>query len=172
MADEIEHKYLVKGDFKSQASSVKRIVQGYISTDIARTVRVRICDNEGFLTIKGPTSADGLQRYEFEKKISPAEAEELIKLCLPGIIDKHRYLVPYGTHICEIDEFHGDNEGLIIAEIEVADKNEIIQLPPFIGQEVTGNIRYYNSMLQKRPYKDWDDEEKAFSNNKNVQRTD
>ncbi len=166
MADEIEHKYLVTGDFKSQAVSVKRIVQGYISTDIARTVRIRICDNEGYLTIKGPTSVDGLQRYEFEKKISPAEAGELIKLCLPGIIDKHRYLVPYGAHICEIDEFHGDNEGLIVAEIEVTDKNETVQLPSFIGHEVTGMVRYYNSMLQKHPYKDWNDKEKTFSNNK------
>ncbi|HCE48193.1 MAG TPA: adenylate cyclase [Prevotellaceae bacterium] len=163
MADEIEHKYLVKGSFKSQAKKVKHIVQGYISTDIARTVRIRICDNEGYITIKGPTSPDGLQRYEFEKRISAAEAGELMKLCLPGVIDKHRYYIPYSSHICEIDEFHGDNEGLVIAEIEVSEKKEIVQLPPFIGPEVTGIARYYNSMLQKYPYKDWNDEEKRYS---------
>lgn len=164
MADEIEHKYLVKGSFKSLAKNVQHIVQGYISTDIARTVRIRICDNEGFITIKGSTSPDGLQRYEFEKRISATEAGELMKLCLPGVIDKHRYFIPCGSHTCEIDVFHGDNEGLVIAEIEVSEKNESIQLPSFIGQEVTGIVRYYNSMLQKHPYKDWNDNERGFSN--------
>ena len=161
MADEIEHKYLVKGEFRSLATDVKRIVQGYIPTVGACTVRIRICDQRGFLTIKGPTSDDGLQRYEFEKEIEAAEAGDLMKLCSSGIIDKHRYLVPCGRHMCEVDVFHGDNEGLVVAEIEVADKKEHVELPPFIGREVTGKVRYYNSMLQKHPYKDWSEKEKT-----------
>lgn len=155
MATEIERKFLVKGDFSRQVVSAERIVQGYICSQPGRTVRVRIRGGQGFLTIKGPSDEKGLSRYEFEQPISLADAEELLKLCEPGAIDKVRHLVPAGKHTWEIDVFHGDNEGLVLAEIELASEDEPFERPEWVGQEVSGDRRYYNSMLTKHPYKKW-----------------
>ena len=155
MATEIERKFLVTGDFSRQVTSAQRIVQGYICSQPGRTVRVRNRGEEGFLTIKGASDEKGLSRYEFEQKIPLADAEELLKLCEPGAIDKMRNLVPAGKHTWEIDVFHGENEGLILAEIELASEDEPFERPDWIGQEVSGDRRYYNSMLTKHPYKQW-----------------
>lgn len=152
MAQEIERKFLVCGEFKALAYAHSRITQGYISSQRGRTVRVRIRDNQGFLTIKGASNASGTSRYEWEREIPLPEAQELMQLCEPGIIDKTRYLVRYEGHVWEVDEFYGDNQGLILAEIELADEAESFLLPPFIGQEVTGDVRYYNSHLMKHPF--------------------
>lgn len=155
MAQEIERKFLVSGEFKSQAFNQSRISQGYISSVRGRTVRVRIRDDKGYLTIKGASNVSGTSRYEWEKEIPLSEAEELMKLCEPGVIDKIRYLVRSGDHIFEVDEFYGENEGLIVAEVELASEDESFIKPDFIGLEVTGDIRYYNSQLMKKPYKTW-----------------
>lgn len=155
MAQEIERKFLVTGDFKSEAFSQSRIVQGYISSARGRTVRVRIRDEKGYLTIKGASNESGTSRYEWEKEISLEEAEELMKLCEPGIIDKTRYLARSGQHVFEVDEFYGENDGLIVAEIELGSEEESFVKPAFIGEEVTGDVRYYNSQLMKKPYKTW-----------------
>ena len=155
MAQEIERKFLVIGDFKSQAFEQSRIVQGYISSARGRTVRVRIRNGRGYLTIKGASNESGTSRYEWEKELSLHEAEELMKLCEPGVIDKTRYLVRSGEHIFEVDEFCGENEGLIVAEVELNAEDEAFVKPSFIGQEVTGDVRYYNSQLMKKPYTTW-----------------
>lgn len=156
MALEIERKYLVKDDsYKQMAFSYSRIAQGYICSARGRTVRVRIRDEKGYLTIKGPSEEGGLSRYEWEKEIPLADAKELMKICEPGMIDKTRYLVPSGNHTFEVDEFYGDNEGLVVAEVELNDENEVFEKPLFIGEEVTGIAKYYNSFLMKYPYKDW-----------------
>ena len=155
MAQEIERKFLVIGDFKSQAFEQSRIVQGYISSARGRTVRVRIRNGRGSLTIKGASNESGTSRYEWEKELSLHEAEELMKLCEPGVIDKTRYLVRSGEHIFEVDEFYGENEGLIVAEVELNAEDEAFVKPSFIGQEVTGDVRYYNSQLMKKPYTTW-----------------
>ena len=155
MAQEIERKFLVIGDFKSQAFEQSRIVQGYISSARGRTVRVRIRNGRGYLTIKGASNESGTSRYEWEKELSLHEAEELMKLCEPGVIDKTRYLVRSGEHIFEVDEFYGENEGLIVAEVELNAEDEAFVKPSFIGQEVTGDVRYYNSQLMKKPYTIW-----------------
>lgn len=155
MALEIERKFLVCGDFKNQAFSSSRICQGYICSGKGRTVRVRIRDKKGYLTIKGPSDIKGMSRYEFETEIALADAEELMKLCEPGVIDKTRYLVKAGKHVFEVDEFYGDNEGLIIAEVELASEDEAYERPDFIGQEVTGDRKYYNAQLRINPYKNW-----------------
>ena len=155
MAQEIERKFLVIGDFKSQAFEQSRIVQGYISSARGRTVRVRIRNGRGYLTIKGASNESGTSRYEWEKELSLHEAEELRKLCEPGVIDKTRYLVRSGEHIFEVDEFYGENEGLIVAEVELNAEDEAFVKPSFIGQEVTGDVRYYNSQLMKKPYTTW-----------------
>ncbi|HIZ91905.1 MAG TPA: CYTH domain-containing protein [Candidatus Bacteroides merdavium] len=155
MGQEIERKFLVKGEYKSQAYAQSRIVQGYICSARGRTVRVRIRDAKGFLTIKGAADTAGLSRYEWEKEIPLAEAQELMKLCEPGVIDKTRYLVQCGEHVFEVDEFYGDNEGLVVAEVELASADEHFEKPDFIGQEVTGDVRYYNSQLMKHPYAQW-----------------
>lgn len=155
MAQEIERKFLVIGDFKSQAFEQSRIVQGYISSARGRTVRVQIRNGRGYLTIKGASNESGTSRYEWEKELSLHEAEELMKLCEPGVIDKTRYLVRSGEHIFEVDEFYGENEGLIVAEVELNAEDEAFVKPSFIGQEVTGDVRYYNSQLMKKPYTTW-----------------
>ena len=152
MPQEIERKFLVAGEFKSLATKSIRITQGYLSSDSERTVRVRIKGDKGFITIKGIGGDSGASRYEWEKEIPVAEVKELLKICEPGVIDKTRYLVPAGNHTFEVDEFYGDNEGLIIAEVELASENETFEKPAFLGQEVTGDARYYNSMLLKNPY--------------------
>ena len=155
MAQEIERKFLVKGEFKSEAYSQSHIVQGYISSARGRTVRVRVRDEKGYLTIKGASNASGTSRYEWEKEISLDEALELMKLCEPGIIDKNRYLVKSGRHTFEVDEFYGENQGLILAEVELASEDESFEKPQFIGEEVTGDLRYYNSNLMKQPFTTW-----------------
>lgn len=153
---EIERKFLVKNeDFKSEAFRSNRIVQGFLSTHPERTVRVRIYGEKGFLTIKGLSNQSGTTRFEWEKEISLEEAEELMKLCEPGIIDKIRYEVKNGKHIVEIDEFFGDNQGLIVAEIELKSENESFEKPSWLGEEVTGQEKYYNSQLSKNPYQNW-----------------
>lgn len=156
MPQEIERKFLVTGDYKSQAYARNRILQGYISVARGRTVRVRILGDKGYLTIKGESDASGTRRYEWEKEIPLGEARELMQLCEPGIIDKTRYLVHSGKHTFEVDEFHGENAGLVIAEVELDSEDESFKIPAFIGQEVTGDIRYYNSRLMKHPFKSWE----------------
>jgi len=155
---EIERKFLVSSDsYKRQATSQSRIRQGYICSGHGRTVRVRIRGDRGFLTIKGPSADGGLSRYEFEKEITPDEAEQLFRLCEPGVIDKTRYLVPSGRHTFEVDEFYGDNEGLVMAEVELSAPDEPYEAPDFIGREVTGDRRFYNSHLRLNPYCLWKD---------------
>ena len=156
MAQEIERKFLVKDNsFKELAYSFSRIAQGYICSGRGRTVRIRIRDNKGFLTIKGPAGENGLSRYEWEKELPLDEAKELMKLCEPGMIDKTRYLVRSGKHVFEVDEFYGENEGLVIAEVELRTENEAYIKPDFVGEEVTGDVKYYNSFLMKHPYNRW-----------------
>lgn len=154
---EIERKFLVhkRMDWKRLASSCSHIQQGYFAA--VNTVRVRIRDDKGYLTIKGPSRNGGLSRYEFEKEITPQEAQQLMLLCESGVIDKHRYLVPYAGHTFEVDEFHGDNDGLVMAEVELKSENEPFESPNFIGKEVTGDRRFYNSHMRKNPFKLWRD---------------
>lgn len=155
MAQEIERKFLVQGEFKSSAYASERIVQGYLSSVPERTVRVRALGDKGFLTIKGIADKEGVSRYEWEKEIPVSEALELMKLCEPGIIDKVRYFVKCGTHIFEVDEFQGENAGLIMAEVELRFAAEDFERPGWLGEEVTGDKRYYNAMLSKHPYAKW-----------------
>ena len=156
---EIERKFLVKGDdFKRLATSQSRIKQGYICSGHGRTVRVRIRGDRGYLTIKGPSLDGGLSRYEFEKEITLEEAEHLFHLCEPGVIDKTRYLVPSGKHTFEVDEFYGENEGLVMAEVELSSPDEPYEKPDFIDREVTGDRRFYNSHLRLNPFRLWKDE--------------
>jgi CYTH domain-containing protein len=152
MAKEIERKFLVSGEFKQDSPESYRIMQGYICSDPDRTVRVRVRGDKGFLTIKGRGSEDGLSRYEWEKEIPVSEAFELMALCGSGVIDKTRYLVPFGKHTYEVDVFHGANEGLVLAEIELSDEQEAFEKPSWLGEEVTGDVRYYNSMLSLHPF--------------------
>ena len=157
MALEIERKFLVTGEFRDKAFQSSRIRQGYISSGNGRTVRIRIRDDKGYLTIKGPSDRAGLARYEFETEVSLADAEDLMRICEPGIIDKTRYLVRSGAHIFEVDEFYGDNEGLLMAEVELQSEDEPFEKPDFVGREVTGDRRFYNSHLRRNPYKLWKD---------------
>lgn len=157
MATEIERKFLVKGNFTPDVFLSYRIVQGYICSQPGRTVRVRIRGKEGFLTIKGPSDASGLSRYEFEQAIPLEDAEALLKLCEPGVIDKIRHLARCGKHVWEIDVFQGDNEGLVVAEIELETEQELFDKPAWLGKEVSGDRRFYNSMLAKHPYSEWKD---------------
>ncbi|MDR1524734.1 MAG: CYTH domain-containing protein [Tannerella sp.] len=153
---EIERKFLVREDsFVDEAFDAKRMVQGYICADAERSVRVRICGEEGFLTIKSASNERGWSRYEFEKPVALNEAGELMKLCLPGLIDKVRYYVKAGRHTWEVDVFHGENEGLVVAEIELESEDEVFELPSWIGKEVSGDPRYYNAMLAVHPYSAW-----------------
>ena len=156
MALEIERKFLVADDsYKAMAFHSDRIAQGYICREGGNSARVRVRGEKGYITIKGPSLDGGLSRYEWENEIPASEAWELIRLCHGGIIDKTRYLVKCGSHTFEVDEFHGDNEGLVLAEVELADCNEAFERPAFIGKEVTGEKRYYNSHLSRVPYKLW-----------------
>lgn len=156
MALEIERKFLVLDtSFKHEAFSSSHIRQGYICSGHGRTVRIRIRDTRAYITIKGPSLNGGLSRYEFEQEIPFADAEDLMLLCEPGIIDKTRWLVTSGRHTFEVDEFHGDNDGLVVAEVELGSEDEAFQKPAFIGQEVTGDRRYYNSHLRRNPYRLW-----------------
>jgi adenylate cyclase len=155
MPQEIERKFLVKGDFKKQSKSSMRITQGYLSSVPDRIVRIRIYGENAFLTIKGITNVSGMSRYEWEKEIAVNEAHELLKLCEPGIIDKTRYLVQAGKYTFEVDEFYGENEGLIVAEIELVAENDLFEKPDWLGMEVTGDKRYFNSRLVKNPFSQW-----------------
>lgn len=153
---EIERKFLVLSDaFKTEAYNVTRITQGFLNTHKERTIRVRLKGDCGYLTIKGESSKNGLSRFEWEKKITIKEANQLLKLCEPGVIDKMRYEIKVGNHIFEVDDFFGDNEGLIVAEVELENENETFQIPNWLGKEVTGQIKYYNSQLSKQPYNTW-----------------
>jgi len=153
---EIERKFLVRDDsFVDCASKKRRIVQGYLCADAERSVRVRIRGDEGFLTIKSATEGRGWSRYEFEQAIALKDAEELMALCMPGLIDKVRHYVEFAGHTWEVDVFHGENEGLVVAEIELESEDEQFELPAWIGAEVSGDPRYYNSMLAKQPYSKW-----------------
>lgn len=155
MAQEIERKFLVNGDFKSDAFKAIRITQGYLSSVPERTVRVRVKGDKGFITIKGIGNASGASRFEWEKEIPVEDVKALLEICEPGVIDKTRYLVKAGEHTYEVDEFYGDNEGLTVAEVELSDENEAFDKPSWLGEEVTGDAKYYNSMLMKNPYKNW-----------------
>ncbi|MFT5750573.1 MAG: adenylate cyclase [Flavobacteriales bacterium] len=153
---EIERKFLVLSDaFKKEAQTTTRITQGYLSTDPERTVRVRIKGATGYLTIKGKSNESGTTRVEVEEEIAFAKAETLLSLCLPGVIDKTRHEVSSGNHLWEVDEFYGDNQGLIVAEIELNDENESFEKPKWLGTEVTGDKKYYNSQLSAHPYQHW-----------------
>jgi CYTH domain-containing protein len=155
MSQEIERKFLVKGDFAQDAVRQKRIIQGYICADMARTVRVRIQGDDAFLTIKSAPDGKGWSRYEFEKPISPTDAGELLKLCLPGVIDKVRHWIHVGNHLWEVDVFHGENEGLVVAEIELSSEDETFELPAWAGEEVSGDSKYYNASLSQKPFSQW-----------------
>lgn len=155
MAQEIERKFLVKGDYKSYSKKATKIIQSYLSSVPERTVRVRIKGDKGFITIKGIGNASGTSRYEWEKEITVNEVKELFELCEPGAIDKTRYLVDSGKHTFEVDEFYGDNEGLTVAEVELSEENEEFIKPEWLGEEVTGDAKYFNTMLMKNPYKNW-----------------
>ena len=155
MAQEIERKFLVKGEFKSLAIKAIHITQGYLSSAPERTVRIRVKGDKGFITIKGIGSASGATRFEWEKEIPVEDAKALLDLAEPGVIDKTRYLVKNtdGIHTWEVDEFYGDNEGLTVAEVELSHEDEPFDKPAWLGEEVTGDPRYFNSMLMKNPYK-------------------
>ena len=165
MAQEIERKFLVlDASYKHEAFSSSHIRQGYICSERGRTVRIRIRDDKAYITIKGPSSDNGLSRYEFEQEIPMDDAEQLMLLCEPGIIDKTRWLVKSGRHTFEVDEFFGDNVGLVMAEVELTSPSDIPQLPSFIGKEVTGDRRYYNSQLRQHPYCEWKNENSQDAN--------
>ena len=152
---EIERKFLVTGEFKSLAYDKTHIEQGYFATEPGKTVRVRIRNDKGYLTIKGPSSKDGLSRYEFDVEVPLEDAQEMMKLCVPGRVNKDRYLIKSGKHIVEVDEFFDENEGLILAEIELENEDEAYVKPDFLGAEVTGDKRYYNKYMIRHPYKQW-----------------
>ncbi len=155
MHTEIERKFLVSGEFLKEAEEATEIVQGYLASNPERTVRVRIKGDKGYITVKGKTTGSGMSRYEWEKEIPAEEARELLTLCEPFPVLKTRYLVPISGHLFEIDVFHGENEGLVIAEIELDSIDEAFEKPSWLGKEVTGDQRYYNSYLSVRPFKNW-----------------
>lgn len=156
MAQEIERKFLVKGDFKQDVTKETKITQGYLSSVPERTVRVRIKGEKGFITIKGIGNKSGASRFEWEKEVPVDELKALLELCEPGVIDKTRYIVPEkGGLTFEVDEFYGDNQGLTVAEIELPSEDHPFEKPEWLGEEVTGEAKYYNSMLMKNPFKNW-----------------
>ncbi|PQJ69031.1 CYTH domain-containing protein [Polaribacter butkevichii] len=156
MSVEIERKFLVKNDdFKSDSYAQKSIKQGYLNSDKSRTVRIRIADDKAYITIKGQSNISGTTRFEWEKEIDKNEAENLLLLCEPSIIDKTRYLIKVGPHTFEVDEFYGDNKGLVVAEVELNSESEEFTKPNWLDKEVTGNVKYYNSSISKKPFKDW-----------------
>ena len=154
--NEIERKFLVTTtEFLSENTKSNRIVQGYLNSNPDRTVRVRIKGNKGFLTIKGKGNESGTTRFEWEKEITLFEAEALLQLCESGIIEKIRYEIPIGKHTFEVDVFSGENQGLIIAEVELSSENEFFEQPNWLGKEVTGDKKYYNSYLSENPFCTW-----------------
>jgi CYTH domain-containing protein len=153
---EIERKFLVKStEYKSAATSENRIVQGFLNTDPERTVRVRIKGDKGYLTIKGKGNESGTTRFEWEHEISLTEATNLIDLCESGILEKTRFEVPVDKHVFEVDEFLGENKGLVVAEVELQHEDERFEKPNWLGEEVTGQNKYYNSQLSKKPFSRW-----------------
>ena len=153
---EIERKFLVKSsDYKKGAHQKTKIVQGYLTKDPHRTVRVRIRENQGFLTIKGISSEDGLSRFEWEKEIPLTEGKQLLSLCEEKPVEKYRYLVKKGSRFFEVDVFLGENEGLVVAEIELEAEDSPFEKPNWLGREVTGEVAYYNSFLSKNPFRNW-----------------
>lgn len=153
---EIERKFLVISlDFIAESFAQHAIAQGYLNSDPERTVRIRIKGEKGYITIKGSGNETGTSRMEWEKEISLEEAKSLLKLCEQGVIEKTRYEVKSGKHTIEIDVFHGENEGLIMAEVELEDENEAILKPNWLGKEVTGDKRYYNSYISLYPFNKW-----------------
>ena len=153
---EIERKFLVKNDnFKHKAIRALKMTQGYLSKDPKRTVRIRISGEQAFITVKGEASKSGTSRFEWEKSILVEEAQNLIAMCLDGVINKIRHYVQYGNHLFEVDEFLDDNHGLIVAEVELANENEVFKYPEWLGKEVTGKKKYYNSQLSQNPFKRW-----------------
>ena len=153
---EIERKFLVRSErFKNYSDKEERIVQGFLNTNPGRTVRIRIKGNKGYITVKGKSNETGLSRFEWEKEISVAEADSLLKIAEPGIIENLRYEVKSEKHTFEIDVFAGDNTGLIIAEVELQSEDEVFNKPDWLGAEVTGIAKYYNSQLSKNPFKLW-----------------
>lgn len=153
---EIERKFLVRSEeYKKEALEKELFVQAYLNTHPERTIRIRISGERAFMTIKGKSSENGLTRFEWEKEIPLDEAKELLKICEPGKIEKYRYHVNIGDHVYEVDEFLEDNAGLTLAEIELQEEEEEFQKPQWLGEEVTGNLEYYNSNLINKPYKNW-----------------
>ena len=153
---EIERKFLVKSEaFKIEASASTSISQGFLNADKARTVRVRLTDDKAFLTIKGETSRSGMSRLEWETEIPVEDAKTLLTLCEPGVIEKRRYYIQHGEHTFEVDEFYGENQGLIIAEVELQTEQDIFERPDWLCAEVTGEVKYYNAMLSKHPFSKW-----------------
>jgi CYTH domain-containing protein len=156
MSIEIERKFLVKSlAFKEESYASIEIKQGFLNSDKNRTVRIRVTNNKGFITVKGKSNKEGTTRFEWEKEISKTEALQLLKLCEKGLIEKTRYLVKKGKNTFEVDEFFGENEGLVVAEIELEKENEPFEKPNWLGKEVTGEINYYNSAISKNPFKNW-----------------
>jgi len=154
---EIERKFLITSDaFKKESCRDMDIVQGFLNTHPERTVRVRIKGDKAFLTVKGKSNELGTIRSEWETEILVVDAERLLKLCEEGVIEKRRYEVKVRNHIFEVDEFYGNNEGLTIAEIELNSEDEPFDKPAWLGKEVTGDLKYYNSLLSKHPYKNWE----------------
>jgi adenylate cyclase len=149
MATEIERKFLVKGSFQHLAVKNVRIRQAYLSVDPQRIVRLRIAGEKAVMTIKSAAPADSFSRLEWEFELPSGDAEEMMKICIPGKIDKTRYYIPCGKHTFEVDVFHDKNEGLIIAEIELSAESEVFEMPEWLGEEVTGNPAYYNARLIK-----------------------
>ena len=153
---EIERKFLVTStDFIQESQAQQKIAQGYLSSNPERTVRVRTKDDKGFLTIKGKSNTSGTSRFEWEKQITLSEAQQLLLLCEKGVIEKTRYLVNFGKHLFEVYVFYGDNDGLIMAEIELSDEDEAFEKPDWLGKEVTKDERYYNAYLSRHPFTDW-----------------
>lgn len=159
MGYEIERKFLVRGEFKSKSFKNFKIKQGYLALSGANVVRVRVKGDAGFITVKTAVKEGTITRNEWEYEIPIAEAEEMLLLCEDALLDKTRYLVEHGNHVFEVDEFHGENDGLLLAEVELESEDEEYQKPEWLGEEVTGNVRYYNSFLSIHPYTGWKDDE-------------
>lgn len=157
MAYEIERKFLVKSDYQSHVLQSYPILQGYLSLTGNSVVRVRVIGDRAFLTVKSAVVKGGITRHEWEYRIPVADAQEMLSLCGEGVIKKTRHHVRVGSHLFEVDEFHGENEGLVIAEIELVSEDELFEKPQWLGDEVTGDVQYYNAYLSNHPYKEWGD---------------
>jgi len=157
--NEIERKFLViSNEYQKMAISSTHIVQGFLNKDPERTVRIRIRADKAYLTVKGKSNVSGTTRFEWEVEVAVEEAQQLLLLCEPSVIEKTRYVVPMGQHFFEVDEFGADNEGLVVAEIELNSEHETFERPSWLGAEVTGQIKYYNSQLSNKPFKQWTSE--------------